>query len=459
MLSRRSTLGLLLVIVLLLLSIYDWHEIKDKSFEDLQAAYEKSRTETMNSKFDTFLSEYLDRELSRKIGVGDLYSFGMKLRLFKKLHKLYGSVANSNGDSYKFYKKLETHLFAWVFKKHRSIDEIVASSQGKGIVIITGDKFAPLAANCINALRLLGCHLPVEIFFHGSSDLSLKWLSYFSGMKNVKTVDIQSVFDMTLVDVPRWAIKSFAALGSSFQENIVLDADAVLLMNPEALFLDQGYGQTGTLFFTDRTMFGYHGRNMTSWIDGSIPGAVSDCCKSTKIYRRLSNYHLKTGLMLIDKSKHVLGLLAACRLGSSPDFDRLRKFVHGDKELIWIGMELAEELYHFMPSPCGSIGIPSTNEKAKSPQICGRQAHFDTSGELLWFNDGLCVNKNKEDFNLTQLTHFVKETSEGAHDYDGSCLKGQVEPIEGQALVNLHRLTAMYEKDPLDPAADKALKL
>jgi hypothetical protein len=137
----------------------------------------------------------------------------------------------------------------------------------------------------------------------------------------------------------------------------------------------------------------------------------------------------------------------------------MRRFVHGDKELIWIGMELAEEPYHFMPSPCGSIGIPSTNKKAKSQQICGRQAHFDISGELLWFNDGLCVNKNKADFNLTRLTHFVKETSEGARAYEGAWLKGIVQPIEGRPLANLHRLTAIYEKDPLDSVADKAMKL
>lgn len=459
MIGKRSILGLVILAAVFLFLLYSQNETDEPTFEDLQMSYEKSRTETMNSKFDSLIEEYLNRELTRKLGVGDLYSYAQKLQLFKKLHKSCGKGNTCSDELATLYKRVESHLFSWVPKKHRDIDQILTNSRGRGIVITTGDNFAPLAANSINALRVLGCDLPIEVFHHGSSDLSPKWITHFNGMKNVRTVDINSVFDMARLDVPRWAIKSFAVLGSSFTENVVLDADAVLLANPEDLFASQGYAETGTLFFTDRTMWGYQARNMTTFLEGSFLGPTSDACKSTKLYRREGNYQLKTGLILIDKSRHLFGLLATCRLNSNPDSERLRKYVHADKEFFWIGMELVEEPYYFMPTPCGSIGVPSTNEKSKTAQICGRQAHFGTDGALLWFNDGLCVNKGKGEFELAQLTHYVKETSEGAGAYDGACLRGDVQPIEGQALVNLQKLSAIYEKDPLDPTAGKSMKL
>lgn len=448
MLGKRSILGLVATSVLFLFVLYTLDTNQEITIEHLQATYEKSRTDSMNSKFDSHLAEYMNRELTRKLGVGDLHSFAQKINLYKKLHNLCCQENVCDLELKTLYKKLEVHLFSWATKKG-DIDQFVSGSKGRGIVMTTGDNFAPLAANCIKALRLLGCNLPVEVFFHGGNDLSLKWVSYFNRIKNVKVVDVQRVFDMTNIEVPRWAIKSFAALGSSFTENIIIDADAVVLTDPEGLFEDEGYVRTGTLFFTDRTMWGYHSKNMTSFIESSLRAPPSDACKSTKIYRMLSNYQLKTGLMLIDKSRHLYGLLAACRLNSNPDSERLRTFVHSDKEMFWLGMELADEPYYFSPAPCGSIGISTTNEKTKKLQICGRQAHFDMQGELLWFGDGLCVNKGKSEFDLAKLTHIVKESSLGAEGYDSGCLMGDIQPLEGRALMNLQKISAIYEKDPL----------
>jgi hypothetical protein len=44
-----------------------------------------------------------------------------------------------------------------------------------------------------------------------------------------------------------WAIKPFAALASTFEKVIVIDADSVFLQPPENLLSETGWQETGTL--------------------------------------------------------------------------------------------------------------------------------------------------------------------------------------------------------------------
>ena len=54
---------------------------------------------------------------------------------------------------------------------------------------------------------------------------------------DIETVDILTVFDDAGLDLQHggWAIKCFAALGSPFEQVMVLDADAIFLQAPEAI--------------------------------------------------------------------------------------------------------------------------------------------------------------------------------------------------------------------------------
>jgi alpha 1,3-mannosyltransferase len=54
-----------------------------------------------------------------------------------------------------------------------------------------------------------------------------------------------------------WSAKPFALLFPSFREAILIDADAFFLQNPQVLFDNAAYVQTGVLFF--------HGRLTRPW--------------------------------------------------------------------------------------------------------------------------------------------------------------------------------------------------
>ena len=61
-----------------------------------------------------------------------------------------------------------------------------------------------------------------------------------------------------------YAMKPFAALASSFESVIIIDADTIFMQRPDEWFdKDEGLKKTGTLFFHDRA---YLGRKTTNWV-------------------------------------------------------------------------------------------------------------------------------------------------------------------------------------------------
>ena len=61
-----------------------------------------------------------------------------------------------------------------------------------------------------------------------------------------------------------YAMKPFAALASSFEKVIIIDADTIFMQRPDDWFEgNKGLKRTGTLFFHDRA---YGGRKTTDWI-------------------------------------------------------------------------------------------------------------------------------------------------------------------------------------------------
>lgn len=72
---------------------------------------------------------------------------------------------------------------------------------------------------------------------------------------DITAFDVTSIFNDLNLKLANggWAIKSFAILGSTFEQAILLDADSIFLQKPEAFFDNHpGYRETGTLLFHDR---------------------------------------------------------------------------------------------------------------------------------------------------------------------------------------------------------------
>ncbi|KAL1304964.1 hypothetical protein AAFC00_003872 [Neodothiora populina] len=137
-----------------------------------------------------------------------------------------------------------------------------------------------------------------------------------------------------------WAAKPFAMLLSSFREVISIDADAVFFLNPELLFEDPQYKETGALFFRDRSIFPEEKRK---WLNKVLPKPIARSARATRLWTGESGHQQESGGVLVDKWKHFVELLLVTRM-NGPDRDGnaeegiegIHDMVYGDKETFWL---------------------------------------------------------------------------------------------------------------------------
>lgn len=148
------------------------------------------------------------------------------------------------------------------------LSALASRRSGRGISLSVGNRHARSALALIETLYgRLGCHLPVEVFYAGAADLSREWqqrlVSAQGAAGRVQLRDLHSELRSPATHAPGWYGKVFAALLSRFAEVIVLDADVILLRNPEAMLEDAlgnvgspgPYAETGALMWRDRCVF------------------------------------------------------------------------------------------------------------------------------------------------------------------------------------------------------------
>lgn len=441
--SRKSQLGAfaLLFVIFLFLLVINSHFKKVKTNELVTAA--KSSPIDAERVYRELLTDFLLEDLSRKLRTGDIYNYASKIRLYKKMRSQRSSGAFSN-QAEEIYKKLHDQLFKWVLRRHRSVEEFQRSFKGRGYVVCAGGKYVKLAIHAIKVIRLLGSNLPVEVFYNGEEDINPKQHEYLAKMKNVQVHDLHKFVDAKELGLEKWDIKPFALLASSFAEAVLIDADTVFVHNPDMLFDDPGYISAGTAFFYDRTLYGYIPGNATAWIDTIIPEPLSTTIKSSRFYNRKTNYEMEAGVVLVDKSRRLMGLISTCRL-NFPDFkEELHRFTHGDKESFWLGQEMAAEPYYFIPTMSGSFGMVSESDKGEK-QVCGKAAHFDKNERLFWFNDGIVENKHEARSDPSNLQFYGIEGR-----WNVLCLINEPKPIDAGSKMNLHRILSNFERDPLE---------
>ena len=101
----------------------------------------------------------------------------------------------------------------------------------------------------------------------------------------------------------------FTILASPYKEVIICDADVVFLQDPEVLFEDPGYNQTGTLFFRDREIFPGDG-NVHEWWQGIMEGRQpsEEMQKSRWFTEQASREEMESGVVVFNKSRREVAL-------------------------------------------------------------------------------------------------------------------------------------------------------
>ncbi|KAK3678643.1 hypothetical protein LTR37_021481 [Vermiconidia calcicola] len=276
-----------------------------------------------------------------------------------------------------FFSRFASLLFPWImpyFPDHMSLHTSFYNG-GRGIVLTAGDNQAPYILTSIPSFRGLGCTLPIEILYLGDEDLSEEWRIELEALSGVVTRDLSQMVDDQGWKLAGWAAKPFAILMSSFREVLFLDADALFFVNPETLFEDDQYLDTGALFFKDRLIMPEMKKN---WLQKVLPRPFSEHLRHNRFWTGESGHMQESGVVVVDKWKHFVALLLVTRM-NGPDRDGnaehgkvgVYDMIYGDKETFWLGWELAGDLdYAFHQGNAGIMGaLQSYGEENAQPGL------------------------------------------------------------------------------------------
>lgn len=316
------------------------------------------------------------------------------------------------------YSKLEELLFPWIRPKWKNVFDISLTSSGKGIVMCVGNGQFKHAATSVQAIRdILKSNMPIEIFYINEFDLDQDKRDYFNMIPNVKTKSISDYINNKYTRFGGWAVKPYAILASSFSQVLMMDADVFMFQKPEVFFEDEGYKKTGALFFLDRTLFNNY-QEGRKWLKSFLP-THSSYIEQSRWWSTTSTHEQESGIVVIDKKKALLGLLATCKMNDKNEREKVSyKHSHGDKETFWIGFEMISAPYAFIKSFGAVIG--GLGDAGAAGTVCGNQLHLDTDNKPMWWNGGLLRDKNRWDDRYMKFTHFAQGED---WEFGSSCIQ------------------------------------
>ncbi|OBA19407.1 nucleotide-diphospho-sugar transferase [Metschnikowia bicuspidata var. bicuspidata NRRL YB-4993] len=273
----------------------------------------------------------------------------------------------------------------------------VNMSRGRGIVVSLDDANTEFACRLLQVLHHLGNTLPIQVIHKG--DLSAASISLLKlvtkGKQIVEFMDVSPTLRSGFSQVFRgYNNKWFAALFSTFEEIILVDADVVPFVKPETFFDFDGYKRTGAYFFKDRELSETLSNSQFEFFSSIIPRSdelfnVSiDCSKFDNNFFNFKSKHvMESGVVVLRRSSHLLGIIISLALQY---WFKSGRIMCGDKDLFWLGQLISgNSNFHFNEISAAAVGVMETNNTVCSTQI----GHFSKERELLWTNGALNVCK------------------------------------------------------------------
>ncbi|ORX84014.1 hypothetical protein BCR32DRAFT_137449 [Anaeromyces robustus] len=394
----------------------------------------KDNVSENHKKLESDISSVVINSLTKDIEIEDFVNLRERVELHSYLWREIFGEGPYNADTFqdasfliqspkqlvgyrRLLASLHQSLYPWLYKRRfYSTKNLFKSYNGRGIVICAGNGHFKFAISTIDALRnIIESELPIEIFYNGDGDLSIENRKKFQEYKDVYLSDISQYFDNEPLRIGGWAIKPFSVLASRFQEVILMDADAMYIRDPAILFEDEGYIQTGTVFFRDRTLFpGSHpgSKWLKSWMVDPLPET-----RASRFWNELTSHEMESSTVVIDKSRTILGILAVCKFNEQQIRDDVvYKRVHGDKETFWMGFDMARQHYNEVPLPSVFVGEEITGAEGDDPtkeQLCGHVGHLARDGHVLFWNDHIVKDKTDERYNdrlLNFKVYLIEDT-------------------------------------------------
>uniref|UniRef100_H3GNE0 Nucleotide-diphospho-sugar transferase domain-containing protein n=1 Tax=Phytophthora ramorum TaxID=164328 RepID=H3GNE0_PHYRM len=216
------------------------------------------------------------------------------------------------------------------------------SSYERGIVFVVYEKMLQSVYASVRSLRVMGCTLPVELWYKRSeTDPTHPLLQELTGSYGAYMREI------TDARATRFYTKTYAVFYSAFDQVLLLDADNFAVRDPTYLFDTPEFQSEGAIFWPDfwrpkKTIFNIQ---PTSFVWEVFDLAPVDM------------FEQESGQVLVDRSKHQKALNVLMYYAFNPAvFERLR-LAWGDKDLFRFAWLKTDSSFHMIETPPGSAGL------------------------------------------------------------------------------------------------------
>lgn len=241
----------------------------------------------------------------------------------------------------------------------------------RGIVMQTESPIFLDTLFTIFCLRRINCNLPIYIV---GDSLKEKEITVLKSIKNLK-------FE------PGYFTVSSAIINSPFKETLFITPGTVFFYNPENLFQNRNYNETGALFWRSpkKQIWGNSLQNF-------IRSLVSYQIDHNPILTKSGGHCCDGRTMVINKEIHRIGLNKLGLLENSDAFN------NNPDECFWIAFELSKEPYYFIENP---------------KKCSGGDLFLDDNGSVCWLvtdphsPDSLDI-KSYSNFADTPINYFKK---------------------------------------------------
>jgi hypothetical protein len=289
---------------------------------------------------------------------------------------------------------------------------------GKGLVIAAaGNRYRYLTGLYSNLYVIRKYHksnIPIEIFYVGKSEefsfgiknliLALGNITIYNLMDRIDTISNEE-------ELRGYQTKPLSVLCSSFEECIMLDADALCFIDPQYLFIAEGYERSGMLLFKDYVdCMSFISRDFIE----TIGIGVDRYCEYT------NDFEIDSSCVVMNKSKCWEALYTICIINVKSDSYHKSKNVLGDKDTFLIS-SMFVEFKPFISQPSPRVMITDMNKI-----IVGhlQSTLFDNQEVFTHYNNQKIM---LGDIDVTNFTYAeVKNPKSGQEQYYGLPLTDKI---------------------------------
>nr|CCA25989.1 conserved hypothetical protein [Albugo laibachii Nc14] len=253
--------------------------------------------------------------------------------------------------------------------------------QRDGIVIVIHDRVLESAYASLRSLRLLGCILPIELWYKPQEidpkvdPILVKILT----TKLINNVTIRAINDQR---IKKFYTKLHAVYYSNFERVLLLDADNFAVRDPAYLFDSEAFGETGAIFWPDfwhprKSIFNIHPASF-----------VWDLLELDYV----DMFEQESGQVLIDRCRHRRALNAMMYYGLNSKLLQRTRIVWGDKDLFRFAWMKTNSTFHMIKRPPGAAGLLNGHDI-----FCGvTMVQYDPNNEIIF------LHRNTEKFTSTE---------------------------------------------------------